>query len=175
MAVKFNLLPKDSAANKDVARISKILKVLSMVLVVIASLGGMAGASALYYYTNLLNKEKDRHQTLRTTVNSLENAEQSLVLIKDRAQKLSEIMNNRQNANTFIKHKSVADNLPENSSFLASSIFPTDARLDVISTSSRSLVDLLNGLKGNEELKNITVRQISFNPSQGYTVSLSVQ
>jgi len=174
MPAKFNLLPKDSAVNKDIARITKTLKVLSMVVVVIASLGGMAGASALYYYTNLLNKEKDRHQTLKTTVNSLENAEQSLVLIKDRTQKLGEILNSRQNINTFLKHKSVTDNLPANISLLGSSIFPTDARLDLISTSSRSMVDLFNDLKENEELNNVTIRQISFNPSQGFTVSLSL-
>jgi len=175
MPAKFNLLPKDSAANKDVVRATKALKVISMVIIVIASIGGMAGASALYYYNNLLNKEKDRHQSLKSTVNNLENTEQSLVLIKDRAEKLSEIVGNRQSANIFLKQKQVVDDLPENMSFSATTIFPAETRLDVLSTSSRSMVSMFEDLNTREDLQTVVIKQISFNPSLGYTVSLFVQ
>lgn len=174
MPAKFNLLPKDSSLNKDVLRLTKALKVAITAIVVTACVGGMAGASMIYYYTNLLNKEKDQYQSMRSTVTSLENTEQSLVLIKDRAQKLAEILNSRQNATTFLKQKALAANLPENVSFSGNSIQQTESRLDLVSGNSRSLADLLKALPSGE-LETVVVRQITYNPSVGYMLSLYVQ
>ena len=174
MPAKFNLLPKDSALNKEVIRANKFLKTATVVVIVIACIFMMAGASGLYYYTNLLNKEKDQYQNLKVTATSLENTEQSLVLIKDRTQKLTEILNSRQNIDTFLKQKSVIESLPENTDFTGLSVMQDESRLDLISGSSRSLAELFRDLQ-NQGLQTVAIRQVSYDPSRGYSISLYVQ
>lgn len=168
-----NLLPTALLPNPSVLKLSKLLKslvTLFLVLFVIVA-AGVSGYFLINSYT--LDASLKNQEVLKKSVQSLEQTEQSLFLVKDRVAKVKEIYAN----------PSVKPDVEALSKILT--VIPTDASLteadmgnDSLETTfsvnnSLTLVKLMAAIVTQTSYSRVELLSFSFNPTAGYITSLS--
>ena len=168
-----NLLPKDLSVSAPLVKTAALLRnliTLGFAVFVIVAIGFVA-----FFIINSLSLSNSlRTQAeLETSIKSLEQTEQGLVLVKDRLTKINQLQ--------------VGESAKEESENL-SRIFSQAAQIGTLGeavlekdkldttfsvTSSTALSRLLASVVSAENYQRIELLSFSFNPNSGYLVSLS--
>jgi Tfp pilus assembly protein PilN len=174
MAYTFNLLPPELVTGKEVARAVNIMKTIAIFAVLLFAVLAAVGVTSVLYYQNQFTALSEQHDSLKTTVQSMEATEQGLVLVKDRTQKIQQILDSRTNEIVLGKHKEIVDTLPEGVTFRETDIDRDKASLDISSTGAGPVSELMTRLTQSEKYKKLVLDAISFNALFGYVLSLEI-
>jgi len=168
-----NLLPSDLKANKDVAKtarnLSKITFAIGFLFVVAAAVGG----AALFLFTQQATRLSENQQTLRENVSALEDTEQSLILVRDRIQRVQNILSSRGSYESVKKSDDIIANLAENAEFESLEVRSDLSKLTIILKDSDALSNLITELDDTTKYKNITIEDLSFSALLGYQLTVT--
>lgn len=171
MAYKINLLPVDLGAGRDVLKVSKAINkivtgVASLLMVVLFLAFGY-----LFLISRQIADKTTSNEVLKQNIRSLENTEQKLILVKDRAQKIQ----------TILAQKNATDNAINISKTLSGLSIPVileDAEIDVnqteftvVSDSSLGMSSFLTSIQASG-YKEVTLKNFEFRPTGGYVMTL---
>ena len=173
-AKKINLLPKDLTVSKDVQDVAVKLTQFSYFAIFIFILTIAIGASAFFYFSNKLKNLTTTQNTLTSNIQGLQETEEQIILTKDKVAKIKSILDARTNEQTFKKHKTVVDNLPETISVTESEIDSSNSEISFDAKDCRDLVSFMSSLLAQSNTLNIVMGNLSFNPFQGYSLTLEI-
>lgn len=175
MATKvINLLPKELTVSKGVQDITAKLTKYSYTAIFLFVLVLASGGAAFFYFRNKLANLEANRSTLETNIQSLQETEQQIILTKDRVAKLKVILDRRTNEETFNKHRSISDNLPESITIENSEIGSSKSEIAFAAKDSRQLVSFMSSLLARADKLNIVMGSLSFDPFQGYNIVLEI-
>jgi Tfp pilus assembly protein PilN len=174
MARDINLLPPEKRMAKGVSRAIFFLRTLSTLFLGMITFFALSGIFLIFIFNRRLNDLKTSNQNLKTSVANLQSSEQSLVLVKDRTQKLERIFAKRENEDHLTKQIAMVNSLPEKVRFQKSELEVGMSRLGLASGSSIALSQLLKSISVDENLKDLKIEKINFNALLGFEVDLEV-
>lgn len=171
MAYKINLLPVDLGAGRDVLKASKAINkfvtgVASLFMVILFLAFGF-----LFFISRQTANKTASNEALKQQVRSLENTEQKLILVKDRAQKIKTILAQKNATENVTKVSKVLASLPIQVALEDAEIDINQAKFTVVSDNSLGMASFLTNIRssGYEE---ITLKNFEFRPSGGYVMTV---
>ncbi|OGM73892.1 hypothetical protein A2382_03060 [Candidatus Woesebacteria bacterium RIFOXYB1_FULL_38_16] len=174
MAKKFNLLPKESDNNEEIALSLSILNKINLFSLSFIFIFLIISAT-LYYYLNQESKNAiSQTSELKQKINELQSAEQGLILSKDRIAKIKLVLDNRAVENIFEKQSTIVNNLPDGITFRQTKIDLTTSTIELDATNSKSLLTLFSRLLDNTNYRELIMNKLYFNPFLGYSISLVI-
>lgn len=169
-----NLLPTDLSPKSSAARISNFLKRASLaglVLLVVSA----AGLIGFFVFVSLqVRSSTSRQEQLKTTIESLNQTEQRLILTKDRLEKAKEVLGKETSMENVEKLGSLFTNVPEGIDLRGAEVSATKTELSFIARSSPGLTQILATILAGDYYKSVRLTSFSFNPTTGYVVSLDL-
>lgn len=170
----FNLLPKDKTLSEKAIKTNKLLTKVAIATGVAFLLITAAGTGAYFLLNHQLNVAKQKQSDLTTSVQNLQSTEAGLILIKDRVQKVDSVLAARSSETSFEKQKSILDSAGGDISFKTSDIDTSRSVLELSSTSSLELLNLMQKLNARDDFATLYLNELLFNPLQGYTAKFEV-
>lgn len=174
MPNKINLLPTEFAPTGRAGRFVNILRNVSF-LALVLFLILISGALAVYIINSVqLSSSKQKLEGLKDSLKSLEATEQRLVLVKDRLTKAKVILGQEEAGREVEKLNTLVSTFASDMTITDSEISPGKTQLTLLSRSSTSLAQFLGTLPALNLYKKIEMVSLSFNPANGYLVSLKL-
>lgn len=168
-----NLLPTALLPNPSVLKLSKLLKTLVtlfLVLFVIVA-AGVSGYFLINSYT--LDASLKNQEALKKSVQSLEQTEQRLFLVKDRVAKVKEIYANPSVKPDVEALSKILTVIPTDASLTEADMDKNSLDTTFMVNNSLSLTQLMANLITQNTYSRVDLLSFSFNPKLGYIVSLS--
>lgn len=173
-AKKFNLLPKKNVNNEAIWQFAVKAKKTAIYCSVLLVVSLVLGIGLIYYFTQNLSSVKNDNQGLRSQIKAMEGTEQSLILLRDRLAKIQTLLDGRKPFNYFTTQANIIRSLPEDIIYSHTDLSDTQSKLELKTSHSILLSDLIRQLNNSPEIKNLKINSISFNIEQGYTVEFDV-
>lgn len=170
----FNLLPREITPSKSQKKVTSAANKIAMFFLGVFILAVLLGGGLYLLFNSRLEAVKKEAGELTVNIQSLQSTEQSLILLKDRVQKISAILNSRTNENYYTKHNEVLAVAPETVTFEESEIEAGRSILGVKILDSLSLVGLFSGLRASSSFSSLVVSELTYSPITGFLVSLDV-
>lgn len=174
MAVKINLLPtemKVSGTTAQVLRIIRTLGVIALAGFLIFSLG----IGAFFAISSIdLNNLNSTNESLKSQIDSLSATESQQFILKDRLDKIQLAENS----------PSALKNLKAFEPYVANVPAATVNQLEVDSANISAVINIrsntdlgsfVEALSTSDAFKQVTVSSFGFNPTSGYTITLSIK
>lgn len=173
--VDINLLPTDIAPKSPVNRAANLIKRIAIygAVALIVFLLGIGGY--IVYLQSQIRSSVSNQAELENSIRLLEQAEQSLVLLKDRIRR----------ANTVLAKDTATpalENFEELTLVTSQGVGLTDAEINTevsevsyIISSSSQLVQLMAGVFSIEAYERIELTSFGFSPTSGYLVGLEMR
>ncbi len=175
MATKINLLPEQLAVGEELDKITGIIKIVTGILAAISFFVAVLAVSYTFYLTKKLDRLNQENASYKQSIVSLESTEQGLVLVKDRIQKIQTILDSQQNEALLNKQKIIVDFFDETTSVEDSSIVQGSSRLELKTTNSQSLANLITQIiESKNDFSKINISNITFSPFSGYSMNLII-
>lgn len=172
--ININLLPSDLAPKESVIRVSKTLKKISASGFIIFILISAIGIGTFFYFENEIKDSDNRQTTYKSTIGSLETTEQSLVIIRDRVQKASNILGESALADRVGNIRSLSSSLPEQVILEDIQVSSDKTTITVGTVDSIGLKELFKSFEGSSFYEKIVLVSLNFNPKSGYTVGMEL-
>lgn len=172
--VDINLLPSDLTPKKEIIKVSKKVKKVSIIgysaIIVIALVFG----GTYFFLFNQIRKTENKQSELKNTITSLEQTEQRLILVKDRLQKVDQVMS-KPSANTEVDNLELLTSLfPEGFSITEAELSDKGSEVKFRIPSSKSLVEFLASLFSSGTYRNIVMMEFEYRVSSGYLLTLKL-
>jgi hypothetical protein len=164
-----NLLPTDLAPKGPTLRIVNYLKQIALVGFVIFLLVTLGLAGYFVITSFELNGSVNRQENLKTQIKSLEQAEQKIILLKDRVIKIKKVLAMPDSQGNIVISQEVLVMATGLVNIGELEISPEETKLTVTSNNSSSLSQFLTTLTGSKVYKTIVLSSFSFNPTAGYS------
>ncbi len=172
MAVKINLLPVELGRGKEAIKAASLLNRISMIIGGIFLVLGIIGIIYLVaLQSQITNLIKDNSQK-QTQIRSLEQTEQKLVLIKDRADKIKDVLAAKSAYDTASSVSNILSGLLTDVSLEEANIAPIQVRFSVTSQSSLGMVAFLNRVGAATNFKQVVLKNFGFRPISGYSITI---
>ncbi|HEX6977382.1 MAG TPA: hypothetical protein VF185_03425 [Patescibacteria group bacterium] len=172
MATKINLLPNELGRGKEALKVAALLNKVSMIIGGIFLLLGIIGIIYLValqsQITGLINGNSQKQAQIR----NLEQTEQKLVLIKDRAGKIKGIIATKSAYDASSSISDILSGLPPEVSLEEANIAPIQVRFSVISQSSLGMIAFLNKVSQATNFKQVILKNFGFRPLSGYSITI---
>jgi len=172
MSSEINLLPKEISRGKDVEKTLKLLQKIAVSVTVVFILILVAGGAFYFLMANRLSNAENEQKTLISNIQSLQSTEASLILLRDRIQKIQGTLSARTNELAFSKQETILGLAPEGVTFKESDIQDSGSTVEVISPSSLSFQNLITRLVAQGNFVSLTLKELSFSPFTGYSILL---
>lgn len=171
-----NLIPKRPTENKQVAQTVKFLKTGSSIALILSAILGGVGLSVSYYFSNQLKQEVLLKNELISEINNLKNVETVMLLMKDRAQKVQTVLQERKIERKYVVFRGVAQKLAEGSQIDEINIDEAKVEFEVSADNSQTVGDLIaDAISQVEEGQVLTLMEFDYNPFTGYSSSLKLE
>jgi len=115
MSVNINLLPQAGSLNTTIAKMGRRLTRMAVVCFIFFLVFGSLGVGYLFITSGDLTKINDQNNTYKSNIKSLQEAEQNLVLVRDRVAKVKTILNDVSFEEKLDKVQRMLDTLPSKS------------------------------------------------------------
>jgi hypothetical protein len=172
--VDINLLPRETAPSKSQQKALSAANKIAMFFCGAFLLLVLFGGGLYLFFNSRLDTAKKEGEGLTVNIRSLQSTESSLILLKDRVQKISTVLDSRVNEGYFSKQNEVLALAPEEVSFDKSEIDVERSKLGIKLIDSLSLVSLFSGLRASSNFSSIVIDEFSFNSVSGFMISLDV-
>lgn len=173
MAVNLNLLPPDYTVSKPIASFLKIARPLNVILLTIFLVSALGMTGFLLFGANTLKKLNSQNSIQKTKIQSLQQAQQQIVLLKDRLSKIAQVRaidGAGKNMDAIIPY---IDAIGENSTISEVSVDPAKVVMSVNFKTNSELTNFLNILSTDNPFYMVTLDSFSYGPSSGYLVGFS--
>ncbi len=168
---EINLLPEEFKPSTYIVGLTKTLNRITVVfsaLLVVASLSFTA-AYLFYSQKNIsLLKEKER---LISEIKALEATEQRLILVKDRLQKISQILSGSYTESQIDSLYKLSNMIPPTTSLDSVFVEGNSVKISLSTPVLDDITNFISSLLASQNFKSIKLTSFVFDENKGYTVS----
>lgn len=169
-----NLLPTEISPKGPVVRISNLLKNLATIFFAFFLIIGFGMGAYFILNVVTLRSVNTRSEALKTSIMTLEETEQGLVLVKDRLGKAKTVLAEESAVEEIGALQSVGSVLPADVS-LSEAVASKDLlEVTFVAVSSQGLSQLMAQVISQENFDKIELVSFSFNPIAGYIPSFAI-
>lgn len=175
MPAEINLLPVGKKPKPQVLKLSRTLrKYLKLFVVFLVLL--VFGLTVSHYFINRqLWIAQDKQAKTKQQIQSLEQTEQRLFLLKDRLSKINEIING-QNANDEIAVLEYVNTLFDDNVIFQEADLSDDKIIITIKTgNSLGLASFIAGLTEKGNFKEVDLSSLEFSPESNYQAEFTIK
>lgn len=169
-----NLLPTDSGLDEAAVRLSNKLRQISIVEFAVLFVLAAISVGSFFLLTSRLNEAERTRDSLKTSIETLEDTETKLVLIQDRMTKARTIWGSESAMDEVTKFEEFNSELPIGVTLKKVDLFSDRTVTSLSVRDSRSLVSLVSLIRSSDEYDSVELTSIGYNPESGYEVSLSM-
>lgn len=175
MPKKINLLPTRHKDATEVSGLRRLIRILTISSVVLSLSLAALGLAVIFLLSNQLKNLSRQQSELKTSITSLESTEQSLVLVKDRVQKIQELLSASADRDILTKLRFIADSLPPDLLISNSDLSSSGSFVELTAFSSSAIKELFSTLVKNKQFSSLILEDLKFNPVLGYQFTLNFQ
>lgn len=168
-----NLIPQDKKKTPQQSKLVHALRKVINFLVVIFVLIGAAGGGFWYFSNNELQTVTASVDDLKQQISSLQQSEGNLLLLRDRLDKAQGLIDQRKTYEALTYFSNLGKSLPEGVTMSDIRVEDGSNKLTLRASSSRVLEDIISQI-AEADYENVTVENLNFSPSIGYSVVVSV-
>lgn len=166
-----NLLPTDLSPKGPVVKLATILKNVATVSFLIFFLA-VLGMAALFILNSVtLRTIGERSEALKTSIASLEETEQRLVLVRDRLSKVKQVLGAESGIEEVEGLEKITTGLGAGTTLSEAVVDKDSLEVTFIVSSSTELAQLMSKVISQDSFKKVELTALSFNPSAGYVPS----
>jgi len=173
MAVKLNLLPQDYAVSDSVALVLKIARTLNIILLGIFVVSGLLMAAYFIFSSVTIKSLNTTNNTLKNQIQSLQTAQQQVILLKDRLGKIKRAYTKPSAVKNLTLVEPILASLPNTSSVSELNIDPQKTAMTVNFKTNSALTVFMSNLGTQTSFSGISLDSFSYSPSDGYFVGFS--
>ena len=170
---EINLLPKDLSPNRGSYKFVIFIRKATLYVAGIFLFTALLSVIFIVYLTSQLNASIVRQTSLKQKIQALQQTEQKLFLIKDRADKIKLALADANVADSLTTINKTLANLPDNVSINDVTISSTKGEFSVISKDSVTMAAFLNAIVVSGIYKQLTLTGFVFTPTNGYLISFA--
>jgi len=171
-----NLIPKQPSDNKQVAQITKFLKIGSILTLILLAVVGGAVLSVSFYFSNQLQEEAGLQKSLKTEIENLESVETVMLLMKDRAQKAQTILQSRNTESKYLVFKNIVQDLSGDVALEEIKLDETQIAFEISASNSQELSKLLtDALSQVEDGQTLTLVEVDYSYFTDYSSNFVLQ
>ncbi len=169
---KINLLPIELSPKSDLARLAKLMKRITIAGSVVFLVLGLAAASFLIVMTFEADSLVKENQALMVQIESFNQEEQGLVLVKDRVKKAEAIVSERRVEPELSRVSPFLVDQPLSVIISQADLKTKDSQFSFEVVDSSELGGVLSDFVALDAFEKVTLESLTFNPASGYLVSL---
>lgn len=169
-----NLLPTDLSSKSSIAKTSQVIKnasIVGLVLVIVSAVGIIVFLTITSFQ---IRNSKTQQDQLKAGIKTLEQAEQRLVLTKDRLKYANEVLGKETAVGAIEDLSLLFSRLPEEVNIRETQISANKTELSLVIRSSSVLTQVFASLMVTNYYENIKLTSFAFNINSGYAVSVSL-
>ncbi|HWA51762.1 MAG TPA: hypothetical protein VG895_01750 [Patescibacteria group bacterium] len=167
---EINLLPLDLSPSRGSAKASTNLKKIIIIFFSIFLFASLLGTIVLLFFTTRVQSTVNEETVVTQKIKALQNTENTLFVLKDRADKIQIVNSDSQIYDNFSSASIVLASLPTNVSVKNITAGAVGNTFSVISADSIGMATFLSSLSTNISLKGLTISDFNFFPESGYTI-----
>ena len=169
-----NLLPSDLGVKGEVAKSVDVVKRIAIIVGAIFLVLVASGIAAIVLLTTQASSIKARQENLKATLGNLEQAEQGIILLRDRIKKSGEVLGNAAVSDKIALLEKTVAALPSGVLMSEADIDPEKIDVTYTSDNSLGLAVLFNSLVASGSFGKVVLTNFSFNPNSGYLTNLEL-
>jgi len=169
-----NLLPTDLSPKGPVIKLAKSLKNIAIAGFVVFIISLVSLIVFLLFISTNLSSSTARQEQLKTSIKSLEQTEQRLVMVKDRLKYTKQVLGKANAADDLEQLKALLLSLPESASVSQVDIAKDKVELTMLVTDSSGVSQSLATLMAAGLYEKIILLSFGFNPNTGYFINLEL-
>lgn len=167
-----NLLPTELKPKGYIIELSKHLKKIALIAFGIFLAVGSVSLGILIVFSRLSSNSLKTQEELKTNIKSLEQTEQSLLLVKDRIEKIG-IVKDFDSAQEEIEILKTLSRVSQESSIEEASLITSSAKITFNFTKLSSITSFIDSVQADPQFSTITLESFVFQPDIGYSVEIS--
>jgi Tfp pilus assembly protein PilN len=172
-AVKLNLLPSDYSVSKPVANVLKIVRPLNVALLAVFLAGALGMAGFFIFSSVTLRNLNTANNSLKAQIQAQQEAQQQIVLLKDRLGKIKRIYEVPGASKNFSSMVPFINSIGETNNISEFEVEPQKISLTVAFKSNSELSRFMRSLDSQSPFATVALDSFSYNPASGYTVGMS--
>ncbi len=169
-----NLLPTDLSPKGPVIKLARSLKNIAIAGFVVFIISLVSLIVFFLFISTQLSSSATRQEQLKTSIKSLEQTEQKLVMVKDRLKYIKQVLDKANAADDLGQLKALLLSLPESVSISQVNIVKDKVELTMLVTDSSGVSQSLATLMAAGLYEKIVLLSFGFNPNTGYFISLEL-
>lgn len=174
MAVKVNLLPVDKRVGKGLQRILKVTRMLGVIFLGVFIVFSL-GVTAFFIFSSIqLNSLNQSNATLTSQISGLETSETQMILLKDRIAKIKTVQKIPGAVKNLDNISPIITALSADSPVSELDVSPAKIAASIDFRSNTDLANFLKTLSASTAFKTVTLTSFSFNPANGYLVTIDI-
>lgn len=169
-----NLLPKGLAKESSSVKLAESVKKILQAGLILFILFLVSGIAYLFFLSSQVNNSSAVQDQLKVTIRSLEDTEQRVVLIKDRAEKSTFALEEPSAGLSVISFEVFSSNLPVGANLVETKITGEKTEATFLTRSSSDLVQLMTAITLSDSYKKVELESFGFTPTAGYLITLNL-
>lgn len=167
-----NLLPTDIAPKSPVNKAANLLKKIAIYGAVALVLFLLAVGGYILFVQSQIRTSIANQNQLEDSIRSLEQTEQSVVLLKDRIKRANTVLSEETATPALDSFEELTFTIPQTARLTEVEINTESTEVSYIVASSGDLTQLMAGLFSVEGYETVELTSFGFSPSAGYLVGL---
>ena len=169
-----NLLPEEFKPKTSFKKLSKSLWGIFFVMSVFLVFGLLVFFGLTYMINGKVEQSNQVNLALAQQVETLEQTETRLVLVKDRLEKIKTVTSVYGVTNELDNVSSLNESLPPEVEIQAVNLDFNTTNLTVNTASSTGISNFIKLITNLESYRQVEMQSFNFNPEQGYSISFSM-
>ncbi len=169
-----NLLPEELASKTGTNKTVNSIKNSAITMFAIFFL---AFSGAIFYLVILSTQAKrvvESNSSLQTTIKSLQEVEQRVVLAKDRLVKVKNILGKKTASDSVEGFELINQFLPSDAIMTEAKLTSNASEISFLISSSSGLVQVLSNILASDYFSIIQMKSFSYTSSMGYVINLEL-
>lgn len=165
-----NLLPTDLTPKGPVVKLANTLKLISYIAFSVLVITGI-GLIAFFVINSLsIRSTNSQNEELKTSIESLEETEQGIVLVKDRLNKAKSLLGEKSGREEAQALSNLMPQIGADATLIEAIVDKAEFETTFVTLSSSVLSQLMATVVVQDTYKGIELISFSYNPNAGYVV-----
>lgn len=170
---EINLLPPDLGPNASVLRLLNLAKKAAIVISITFFIFGTLLIGYILFLRIEIQASAKRAEGLKSSITALKGTEQSLYLLKERMDKIKNLLTSQTQEESLAASRDILTNHP---GINLTQVLTSTDKISIFasSLSSNDLDNFFENILSDNNYKNISLASFLFNPKTGYIFSLDL-
>jgi hypothetical protein len=166
-----NLLPNSLRIKNPVVKLTAKIKKIAVIELMLLVFIGVVTAGSILILSRKINEIKDNSDRLESNIKTLQSTEQRLVLIKDRATNIGQVLSLENAYDEYVELQDILDSMPAGSSY--SQVYVSSAQLiiEVNVASARVATELFREIN-QADFSSVVISNFSTSINGGYNFNI---